>query len=232
MATPLFVWLGSGRARRRHVPAKGQYLDQAARAGLPVPAGAILLDDLWGTFLKNNLVAISGGRAIIPDPELFHNTLFYSVRLPRFNNLVAIRAAVDGNEHPIPPCLNLDMNDTPRATSALAEVWTAILSAGSERMDILVMDMIHPCHSGTAISLQEAGEDEVIPSAPEDKGMLLSRSSRQHSAEYMLPDYARRLRLLLRGTRRTFGKGDWRIDWLDDGRICYLIQIKPMAITE
>ncbi|RIK23303.1 MAG: hypothetical protein DCC51_03985 [Anaerolineae bacterium] len=161
------------------MPAKGQYLDQAARAGLPVPAGAILLDDLWGTFLKNNLVAISGGRAIIPDPELFHNTLFYSVRLPRFNNLVAIRAAV-----------------------------------------------------GTAISLQEAGEDEVIPSAPEDKGMFLSRSSRQHSAEYMLPDYARRLRLLLRGTRRTFGKGDWRIDWLDDGRICYLIQIKPMAITE
>jgi hypothetical protein len=34
-----------------------------------------------------------------------------------------------------------------------------------------------------------------------------------------------RLQQLLRGVRRTFGQGNWQIDWLDDGRICWLIQI-------
>jgi hypothetical protein len=39
------------------------------------------------------------------------------------------------------------------------------------------------------------------------------------------PPFARRLQKLLRGVRRSFGKGDWRIDWVDDGEICRLLQI-------
>jgi hypothetical protein len=34
--------------------------------------------------------------------------------------------------------------------------------------------------------------------------------------------------MLLRGARRTFGDDDWMIEWIDDGRICWLIQIMPL----
>ena len=47
--------------------------------------------------------------------------------------------------------------------------------------------------------------------------------------------FARRLQLLLRGVRRTFGpgnsatdwRGDWDIEWADDGEVCWLVQIRP-----
>lgn len=229
MTTPLFVWLGSGRARRRHVSPKGQYLDQASRAGLPVPPGAILLDELWRTFRERDLIIVSDGRITIPDPELFHNTLFYSVRLPRFDRKVAVRSAIDNKEQSIPPRLNVDMNDAVQVASTLVELWTAILRAGSERMDIMVMDMISAEHSGMATSRHLAEVDEAILSGMSGMSLPLPRSGHHYRAGSGLPDYARRLHLLLGGTRRTFGKGDWRIDWLDDGQICYLIQVAPLA---
>ena len=55
--------------------------------------------------------------------------------------------------------------------------------------------------------------------------LLLSRLVRwQHSDDSSSP-YARRLRMLLRGLRRTFGDVGWEIEWLDDGRICWLWKI-------
>ena len=41
-----------------------------------------------------------------------------------------------------------------------------------------------------------------------------------------MPPFARRLQKLLRGVRRTFGRGDWCIEWADDGEICWLVQVQ------
>lgn len=225
MATTLFVWLGSGRARRRHVHSKGQYLDQAAQAGLPVPAGAILLDELWRVFLEKDLLALTDGRIIVPDPELMHNTLFHSVRLPRFDRLAAVRAAFDPGDTPLPPRLNVDMNDPGQVAAALAGLWTAAQRANSPRSDILVMDMVAAEHSGESISRYNAKMDEVYVAGESGPPLVLSRSSGRQTATMELPPYARRLGLLLKGMRRTFGKGDWRINWIDDGQVCYLVQV-------
>ena len=94
MASSLFIWLGSGRARRRRIGHKGRLLDEAARAGLPVPAGAILTDELLRVFVEKGLVENYDGRLIAPDPELLHNTLFFTVGLPRLDRPGALRPAL------------------------------------------------------------------------------------------------------------------------------------------
>lgn len=38
-----------------------------------------------------------------------------------------------------------------------------------------------------------------------------------------------RLQLLLRAVRRHFGRGDWDIEWADDGTRCYLLQLRPIT---
>ena len=45
-----------------------------------------------------------------------------------------------------------------------------------------------------------------------------------------LPIYVQRLQYLLSGIRRTLGKGDWTIEWIDDGEICWLVQISECKL--
>ncbi len=88
-----FIWLGSGRTRRRNVARKGSLLDQAARSGLPVPRGGILLDDFYRICLENGVVEEVAGAVAVPDPEWLHEVLYGEVRFPRLEKLVAVRSA-------------------------------------------------------------------------------------------------------------------------------------------
>src|SRR5690554_4489859 len=91
MSRLLFVWLGSNRARKRGVSAPGVLLDRAARAGLPVPAGAILLDDVYRLALDEGAAIVSDGRVIVPDPAWLHDLLYQGVRFPVIDAPVAVR---------------------------------------------------------------------------------------------------------------------------------------------
>lgn len=232
MASSLFIWLGSGRARRRRIGHKGRLLDEAARAGLPVPAGAILTDELLRVFVEKGLVENYDGRLIAPDPELLHNTLFLSVRLPRFDRPVALRSAFTPPTESIPARLNIDLNDAIAATMALTGIWTlAARLPANARADTLVMEMVAAEHAGTALTGHNPIHDaitllrstEAVIPAP----TLPRLDRRQPDAE--LPPFARRLQMLLRGVRRTFGQGLWQLEWIDDGHICYLIQLSEPA---
>ena len=77
-----FIWLGSGRAKKRNVPRKGWLLDQAANSGLPVPQGGILLDEFFHICLKEGVVKIGDARMKVPDPVWLHEVLFRDVRFP------------------------------------------------------------------------------------------------------------------------------------------------------
>lgn len=44
-------------------------------------------------------------------------------------------------------------------------------------------------------------------------------------ADHSLPLYVQRLQHFLSGIRRTLGKGDWAIEWIDNGDICWIVQI-------
>jgi len=82
--------------------------------------------------------------------------------------------------------------------------------------------------SGMAVSFQESTEDQskvnMIPNGSPNS-LILPRLRAFQRTTSELPPYARRLQKLLGGVRRTFGGGDYTIEWADDGEICWLIQI-------
>lgn len=220
---PLFIWLGSGRARRRGIHKRGALLDQAARAGLPVPPGAILPHELFRLFLDKGLVARSGERVTVPDTELFYNTLFLSVRLPRFARPVIMQAIVTEGCSGLAPSPAVDPDDSEAFVRALAVVWTYLAGCPeSVRADVLVMETVDGEHSGRAITGSEP--DDLIALDP---GVVAGDMLPLAVDADGRPPHARRLRLLLGGVRRTFGKGGWEIEWVDDGRVCHLLSIAP-----
>jgi hypothetical protein len=236
MGTPLFVWVGSGRARRRKVGPRGVRLDRAGHAGLPVPPGAVLLDELLRAFLQERLVERSDGRFFIPDPGLFHNTLFHSVRLPRFArpvNLISVFSAesealseADETQAPLPP---VDLNDAGQTAAALASLWSAALRRPDARADVLALETVAAEAKGRARTLGSGVADRVETDGPAVPVLSLPQLRGRHTPAGDLPPYARRLRMLLGGVRRTFGRGDWAIAWADDGHICWLLDVAPFA---
>jgi hypothetical protein len=217
MKTP-FIWLGSGRAKKRGTAAKGLLLDSAAKAGLPVPPGAILLDELFELLLVEGVVVAENGRITIPDPNWLHETIYKGVRFPRLDGPVVVRA---GSGATATAQTNVDFSDPRQLSDSLCELWQQF---DNERRDVLVMEMVQRDVGGTAVTATTTHQDNIyIPNQPSHTLPQLGRWQRPDSE---LPPHLQRLQRLLRGVRRTFGSGTWQIDWLDDGRICWLLQIQ------
>ena len=223
MVSPLFIWLGAGRARRRQVAQRGQLVDQAARAGLPVPPGAILLDELLRVFLDKQLIEHQGDRLVIPDPELFYNTLFYTVRLPPFERPVFLGPAFDPNPNLIPERGPVDFGDNTATAAALSALWSDMKRALVRRADVMILEQVAAAHAGVVVTSDTFDEATLTISVAADLPTRLPRLSGWAPPDHALPPYAQRLQMLLRGVRRTFGPGTWQIEWADDGHICYLI---------
>ena len=229
-----FIWLGSGRTRKRKVARKGRLLDQAARSGLPVPSGGILLDDFFRICLLEGLADLVGGAVVIPDPIWLHEVLYRDVRFPRLDKLAAVRSAAAipaGESRPIGIArLDVDFRDPVQVAEALRDVWSAMNHLNSEQpLDVMVMEMVSIQTSGEAISAMDSTKDQInvkVGANSELSGSFaLEKIGAFQRASANMPPFARRLQKLLRGVRRSFGKGDWRIDWADDGEVCRLLQI-------
>lgn len=220
MSTSFFVWLGSGRARRRKVAPAGQWLDEAAKAGLPVPPGAILLDEFFRVCLDKGLAVRRRDEISIPDAELLYNTLFHSVRLPPFEQPVVVRPVTAAGGRAI------DAADDAALTRALAAAWSTPSDAAPGRRDVLIMEHVTAPLSGIATCLLAAERDMVeTASAEAEAALSLARLRPRQAADDSLPPFARRLQMLLRGLSRTLGPGDRVIHWADDGHICWLVGV-------
>lgn len=227
----MFIWLGSGRARRRSVGPPARLLDEAANAGLPVPAGAVVLDEFYRRALETGLAVANGRRVTIPDPELWHNTLHLSAHLPRFRRPVVVVPilAADGPAAVAGP-RDLDFGDATAAAAAFAAAWSALAAAGRPRSDVLVMETVPAACAGSATTVAAAdAPDDLVTLAGDGAALPLAQLRGRRGADRDLPPYARRLQQLLRGARRTFGPGVWRITWADDGRICWLTLVAAAA---
>lgn len=218
-----FIWLGSRRAHKRGVDAKGALLDQAAAAGLPVPDGAVLLHDLYPLLLDVGLVIENNGRILIDSPQELHAALYQDVRFPRLNTPVVVRPAVVG-------CaasrLHVDFGDPAQLAAALSAIWSALHRHDPNgRKDVLVMAMVMAETVGTAVLHAADQPDNVIVEDAANPDLLLSPLGRWQRPASDLPPYAQRLQQLLRGVRRTFGTAVAQIDWIDDGQICWLVEV-------
>ena len=234
----MFVWLGSGRAKRRKVEHSGLMLDRAARAGLPVPDGAILLDEFFRVCLEEKLVKVSDGRVVILDAELLFNTLLFSVRLPQFRRPVVLRPCFSTDPCPGPmsegPQYNrkpVDFMDREALMEMLGAVWSGIVQhVPAHRADVLILETVAAGTTGQAVTCSGKTTDWVTVRSGEAAAgarFELPQLTGWRMAEPSVPPFIQRLQMLLRGVRRTFGKGNWALEWADDGSVCYLVDVKP-----
>lgn len=235
MKTP-FIWLGSGRSRKWNVADKARYLDQAAKAGLPVPAGGVLLDEFFQLVVTEGVVIEENGQFTIPDPNWFAEILFEGVRFPRFDKPVVIRPAFSSNQassgqsnwkqnyHDA-----VDINKPGQLTESLSEAWTRPVP-DSGRRDVMIMEFIQGQKSGIVRSLVEVEFDELLLEKDDPANHFLPKLGPWQRPAKAAPPHCQRLQQLLRGVRRTFGRADWRVEWLDDGRLCWLLQLAKILI--
>jgi pyruvate,water dikinase len=245
---PRWVVLGSGRSANLGVGNKARLLDLAARAGLPVPAGLIVLDDVWHAALRLGLVSQEQPGVEVADAR----RLLARLDLPRFARRIAVRSAFALEDAPSQSLagfftsrLDVDPHDPPALAAALAEVWgSAERAGGTFRRDVLLLQMVDARHAGVAFSEQEHEDDLVnvvagtadrlVSGAVAGETLLLPKLRRWESppgAASLMPaqPFAPRLQRLLRDVRRVFGPGDWDIEWADDGARCWLIQLRPIT---
>jgi pyruvate,water dikinase len=245
---PRWVVLGSGRSVNLGVGNKARLLDIAAGAGLPVPAGVIVLDDVWHAALRLGLVRRERDGVEVGDAR----RLLTRLDLPRFARPIAVRSAFALEDAPSQSLagfftsrLHVDAHDQEALAAALAEVWgSAERAGGTFRRDILLLQMVSARHAGVAFSEQEheddlvnvvAGTADVLVSGAAAGDTLLLPKLRPWESPpgsaSLLPTvpFAMRLQRLLRDVRRVFGPGDWDVEWADDGDRCWLIQLRPVT---
>ena len=266
---PTFLRLGSGLAAKAGVGNKGALLDRAARAGLPVPPGLILLDSAWQEVRRLELVLVDDASVTTPDA----GQLLAHLALPRFAHPLAIRSAFSAEDRAgeslagfFTSRLFVDPHDPNRLVAALGEVWSSALrhtAAGTFRQDVLIMEMVDAKYAGVAFTERDY-EDDLINTTPgiadqlvsgtvEGESFLLPKryqlaisndqltinnssfqiphptSHISHPPSHIPNPTSLRLQTLLKDIRRTFGPGDWDIEWADDGRRCWLVQLRPIT---
>lgn len=214
-----FVWLGSKRAKKNGVAEKGWRLDMAARAGLPVPAGGILLDNFYWLAVQEEVVQMVDGRPHIPTPTALFDLLYTAVRFPQLDKPCLIRPLFGTA---VPAQLPLNMSDPVALAAAFELLWQAAPAGEESRHDLLVQEMVAIEVEGTAVTAAHHPTDTLTFA---DQSLVLPQLTGWQRPDAALPDHLRRLQQLLRGVRRTFGAGQWRIQWMDDGRVCWLLEV-------
>lgn len=208
------IALGSGRATGTAIAPKAALLDRAAAAGLPVPAGWIVED---GTPAD---------------------------RFPAPPGPCAVRSAFgaeDGDGASLAGWFDTHLHVAPGDVAArIGDVRASgDRHPGRFRRDVLVMAMVDARHAGVAftepdhlvdvVNVTEGLADRLV------RGDVPGRRVELHRFDDARPvgDWAERLRGLLDAVRRTFGPGPdrrgWDIEFADDGRTCWLVQIRPVT---
>lgn len=110
---------------------------------------------------------------------------------------------------------------------------------GTDRLDVLVMEMVPATTAGIAFT-ERGFEDDLVEwvdglAADLASGVAtgrmveLPRLWTGERAAGELPGWQQRLASLLRDVRREFGDAAWDIEWADDGETCWLIQVRPIT---
>ena len=145
--------------------------------------------------------------------------------------LWAVRSAFSAEDQPGRSLAGyfLSLLDVPTAElpAAVAQVRdSASRQPGDFRTDVLLLRMIHGAHAGVAFTEAEFEDDLVELHGSASRPLAkLARWERSRDPEA----WRRRLAGLLRQVRRVFGAGDWDIEFADDGRTCWLLQVRPIT---
>jgi len=109
------------------------------------------------------------------------------------------------------------------------------------RRDVLLVAMVPARHAGVAATEADHLDDVVAWTDGLADRLLAGRVTGRRSLLERLepferprapagaPPFAARLARLLRGVRLVLGRGDWDVEWADDGRTCWLVQVRPLT---
>jgi phosphohistidine swiveling domain-containing protein len=249
------IRLGTGHVAGAGVGNKGALLDRAARAGLAVPEGIVLLDEAWQRALSAGLAVVQGDTVIAADPVGLLDALdlasqFSNAQLARDSQCpVAVRSAFSAEDGAgeslagfFTSRLFVEMRQPAALAAALCDVWaSALRRPGAFRRDVLIMRMVAANQAGVAFTERDfeddlinatAGTADALVSGAVAGEMLLLPKLRswERSGEHSgVAPFQARLQSLLRDVRRVFGAGDWDVEWADDGERCWLVQIRPVT---
>ena len=226
MADLFFIWIGSGRTRKfKNISEKCIYLDKALRAGLPVPNGGIILDWFYQLAVEEEVAFINRDQVQIDSPIAFSDLLYQSVRLPRFDQQVAVRTAFSPKLETPYVKLDCDLNDPQQLTAVFQTLWSSAPPEDeSIRRDVLIMDMVEVVMEGTAV-LNHNNEPDYTTIHNQETTLEIPPLGRWGRTDDSLPEYGRRLQKLFKGVKRTFGNKISHVTWADDGNICWLLQL-------
>lgn len=239
------ILLGSGEVAQYEVGNKATLLDKALKAGLPVPRGIVILDSAYREALKRGLLVRREQIISALDPD----ELVDFLGIPRFELPVAVRSAFSAEDRAEESLAgfftsNLGVNamNPVTLTGALCAVWTSALNReGDFRRDVLIMEMVKAEHAGVAFTEREY-EDDLVNYTSGTADQLVSgkvagenvnlpklRRWEDQRGTDNLPVFLPRLQVLLRNIRSVFGQDDWDIEWADNGRKCWLVQVRPVT---
>ncbi|MGQ9804570.1 MAG: PEP/pyruvate-binding domain-containing protein [Chlorobiales bacterium] len=245
MNTLLVQPLGEKLSQNTSIGNKARLLDVARSKKLPVPKGVIVTDECYRVALSEKAIEVKSGKVLCANP--YH--LLAVARVPMFRKSVAVRSAFSAEDRDgeslagfFESKLFVPRENPERFVEALCEVWSsAFLREGEFRRDLLIMEMVEAKVSGVAFTERDYEDDlvnftdgtaeKLVSGNIEGKSCLIPKLNGYEIAiaDEPLPDWARRLQTLLKQVRRTFGEKNWDIEWADDGKICWLIQLRPIT---
>ncbi len=180
MQGELFFPLGAGRAPLHRVGQKGAMLDKAARIGLRVPKGVVLLDAVIDLGMLAGLIVNTPGGVVVPDAA----ALLRYIGLPKFTRPVAVRSAFSVEDRAdesmagyFQTVLHVDAQDPRALADALCRVWSSVMRPQPSaildlqtgefaavrplRRDVLIMEMVEARVAGVAFTEVEYEDDMV-----------------------------------------------------------------------
>jgi rifampicin phosphotransferase len=236
---------------------KGLIPEKFAPVRMPVPVSGVILDEFFRYATEHGLASVADGTTVvIPNARKFMD----AIELPPITGLVAVRSAFtseDGNvasqAGKFATVLNVPIDsfdvspsrvvDPIPLADAIAQVWTSGLQAGVRgRLDVLVMSMVAAKHSGVAFTEIEY-EDDLINYTEGLAGEMLA--GREEGVVLELPKlqaletpskahnnlaFAPRIQMILRSIRTAMGRGNWDVEWADDGEKTWIIQVRPITV--
>lgn len=194
-----------------------RWLNYAVKSKLPVPEGIVLLDGGWTRLIDDGVVIMDGDDVVIDSADMF----LQRFALNRLRDPVLLRAIPSKLSLTVPP------DDHEAIIRAVVKLWT---QSDAKRRDILVMKPVHGTMGTADIVISDTVERVTLDDAellelPVQQGLFGSTQ---------LTGWQRRLQQLCRGVRRTFGDegAAWQIDWIDDGRTCWLTWINQPNLAD
>ncbi len=239
----------------RDISNKGLLPAKFAPIQISVPTGAVVLDELYRHALETNLVQVRDDEVIVSDPK----ALMDKIELPPITGKVAVRSAFTDEDRQdqsmagaFETVLNVPIEsydvspvrvrDPKPIAEAIARVWSSGLKAGVQgRMDVLVMEMVDAKYAGVAFTETDYEDDLVNYTTGLAADMLAGKAEantleipKVQMLEPLTYDhhhlgFVPRLQNLLRSVRSALGKGNWDVEWADDGEKIWVLQARPIT---